>query len=56
MNGIRKAHALIDAGKLPLLERMTAPDERFAPSRMIEAIERASDSDSLKVIVDWEME
>lgn len=54
MNGIRLAHDLIDAGKLPLLEKMTAPDERFAPSQMKEAIERASDSDSLKVIVDWE--
>jgi L-iditol 2-dehydrogenase len=56
MHGIGLARDLINDKKLPLLGRMTQEDERFAPSRMLQAIGRASDSDSLKVIVDWERE
>jgi hypothetical protein len=33
---------------------MTNDTERFRPDRMLDAIGRAADSDSLKVIVDWD--
>ena len=54
MHGMRLAHDLINRKKLPLLGKMTSADEQFKPSQMIQAIQRASDSDSLKVIIDWE--
>ncbi len=54
MRGIRLAHRFLSQGKLPGIGRMTDDSERFGPSRLREAIERAADSDSLKVIVDWE--
>ncbi|MCK5249186.1 MAG: alcohol dehydrogenase catalytic domain-containing protein [Spirochaetaceae bacterium] len=56
MHGINLAHEMINSKKLPRLGRMTVADEVFAPCGMLEAIRRASDSDSLKVIIDWEQE
>ena len=53
MRGIGLAHGLIDGHRLPLLDRMTNATERFPHTRMLEAIRRASDNDSLKVILDW---
>lgn len=54
MHGIGLAHEMINNGKLPLLGRMTMGNEKFKPENMLEAITRASDSDSLKIIIDWE--
>lgn len=54
MRGIRLAWDLINSGKLPHLNRMTNSTERFPHTRILEAINRASDPDSLKVIIDWE--
>lgn len=53
-HGIRLAHELLSQNKLPKLDLMTSASERFRPSQLLEAIHRASDSDSLKVIVDWD--
>lgn len=54
MHGVRLAHELIAGGKLPLLKKMTNESERFAPQQIGEAIRRAADPDSLKVIIDWD--
>ncbi len=54
MHGIGLSHELINSKKLPLLSLMTMDNERFRPSQILQAISRASDSDSLKVIIDWE--
>lgn len=54
MRGIRLAHALLADGKLPKIDRMTRPDERFRPDQIAGAINRAADADSLKVIIDWD--
>lgn len=54
MHGIRQAHQLLSEGCLPLLDRMTNETERFRPDQMQEAIDRAADRDSLKVIIDWD--
>lgn len=54
MRGITLAHQLISDDKLPRLGLMTGTDERFRPDQLLDAIRRASSSDSLKVIVDWD--
>lgn len=54
MRGIKLAHELINGKKLPLLTRMTNETERFHHENILEAIKRAGDADSLKVIIDWE--
>ncbi len=54
MHGIRLAHDLLANGKLPLLDRMTNPSERFAHTQLREAVARAATPDSLKVIVRWD--
>jgi L-iditol 2-dehydrogenase len=54
MRGITLAHRLISDGRLPKLGLMTGTDERFRPDQLLAAIQRASSSDSLKVIVDWD--
>ena len=51
---IRLAGQFISGGRLPRLDRMTNDAERFPAPRLREAIERAADSGSLKVIVNWE--
>jgi threonine dehydrogenase-like Zn-dependent dehydrogenase len=48
------ARDLIAGGRMPLLDRMTNSSERFPANRLGDALKRASDRDSLKVIVDWE--
>ncbi|MEI6035964.1 MAG: alcohol dehydrogenase catalytic domain-containing protein [Verrucomicrobiae bacterium] len=54
MHGIRLAHGLLTSGKLPKLGRMTNASERFGPDQILEAINRAADPDSLKVIIDFD--
>ena len=54
MHGINLAHRMLVEGKLPKIGLMTNDTERFRPDRMLDAIGRAGDSDSLKVIVDWD--
>ena len=53
MRGIGLAQGLIGAHRLPLIDRMTDASERFPHARILEAIQRAADGDSLKVIIDW---
>ncbi len=53
-HGIALAQKMINNRELPLLDKMTNPTERFPHHRLPEAIQRAADSDSLKVIVNWE--
>ena len=54
MRGIRLAHQFLSEGRLPKIDRMTGDNERFGPSQIREAIDRASDPDSLKIIIDWD--
>lgn len=54
MHGIHLAHDLLCQGKLPRIGAMTNPSERFRPSQILEAINRAADSDSLKVIINFD--
>ncbi|MDP0497658.1 MAG: alcohol dehydrogenase catalytic domain-containing protein [Verrucomicrobiota bacterium JB024] len=54
MHGIGLAHAMINGRKLPLLDRMTNGTERFPHTQIREAISRAADKDSLKVIINWD--
>ena len=54
MRGIRMAQQLLAEGRLPKIDLMTNESERFHHSRIQEAIDRAADSDSLKVIIDWD--
>ena len=54
MRGIRLAHQFLSEGRLPKIDLMTSASERFQHPQLDQAIERATDSDSLKVIVDWD--
>jgi threonine dehydrogenase-like Zn-dependent dehydrogenase len=54
MHGIRLAHKLLSEKKLPRIGLMTYDNERFHHSQIREAIDRAADSDSLKIIINWE--
>ncbi len=54
MLGIGLARKLINEGKLPLLSRMTNESERFPHTRILDAINRASQGDSLKIIINWD--
>lgn len=54
MHGIGLAHDLLANGKLTLLDKMTNETERFHHSEIMEAITRAADKDSLKVIMNWD--
>jgi L-iditol 2-dehydrogenase len=54
MRGIRLAHQLLSEGRLPGIDRMTNESERFHHTEIRRAIERASDPDSLMVIIEWE--
>jgi len=53
-HGIGLAQRLLSENSLPLLDRMTNPTERFPHTQILEAIHRAADSDSLKVIIEWD--
>ncbi len=54
MFGINMAHELISKKQLPLINKMTNDTEKFPHHQIKEAIHRAADSDSLKVIIDWD--
>lgn len=54
MRGIRLAQQFLSEGKLPKIDLMTNPTERFKQTQIQDAIARAADSDSLKVIIDWD--
>lgn len=54
MHGIRLAHQILTSGKLPNLGLMTNDTERFPHTRILDAIKRAADRDSLKVIINWD--
>jgi threonine dehydrogenase-like Zn-dependent dehydrogenase len=54
MHGIRLAHDLLDNGKLPRIAKMTDETERFHHTQLRQAIARAGDPDSLKVIINWD--
>jgi len=54
MRGIRLAHEFLSEGKLPKIDLMTNDSERFGSDQIQAAINRAADSDSLKVIVHWD--
>jgi L-iditol 2-dehydrogenase len=53
MHGIRLAQQMLAEGRLPKIDLMTNDTERFGPEDLLKAIDRAADSDSLKVIVEW---
>jgi L-iditol 2-dehydrogenase len=54
LHGIGLAHRFLSEKGLPLIDRMTDETERFSHTQIREAIDRAADSDSLKVIIDWD--
>ena len=54
LRGVRLAHRFLVERRLPRLGRMTGDSERFRHTEIRAAIDRAADSDSLKVIIDWE--
>ena len=54
MHGIGLAAEMLREEKLPDLGLMTNESERFRPGQIKEAIDRAADKDSLKVIIDWD--
>jgi threonine dehydrogenase-like Zn-dependent dehydrogenase len=54
MYGIKLAHEYLNEHKLPLIHRMTNSTERFNHTQIEQAFKRASDRDSLKVIINWE--
>jgi L-iditol 2-dehydrogenase len=54
MHGIGLAHKMLLEGRLPNIGKMTNDTERFAADHLREAILRADDPDSLKVIVNWD--
>lgn len=54
MHGIRLAQQFLAEGRLPKIGLMTNDSERFSHDCLQQAIARAGDSDSLKVMVDWE--
>ncbi len=54
MHGINLAHEMLVSNKLPLLNKMTREDEYFGKDKLLQAIQRADDRDSLKVIVNWD--
>ncbi|MCR9116989.1 MAG: alcohol dehydrogenase catalytic domain-containing protein [bacterium] len=54
MHGINLAHQFISEKRLPKLDLMTNETERFPHSEIPAAISRAADSDSLKVVIDWD--
>lgn len=56
MRGIKLAHRLLTEGKLPKIGMMTDASERFRPEQMDAALARAAESDSLKVIINFDPE
>ncbi len=54
MHGIGLAHKLLNGKRLPMIDKMTNATERFKAHQIKEAIDRAADPDSLKVIIEWD--
>ena len=54
LRGIRLALQLLAGKRLPRIQRMTYDNERFHHSQILNAINRASDNNSLKIIINWE--
>lgn len=54
MHGVGLAQKMLCEGKLPKIGLMTNDSERFHHSQILQAIHRAADSDSLKVIINWD--
>ena len=54
MHGIRLAHQFLLERRLPKIDLMTNDSERFHHGEVLKAIDRATDPDSLKVIIDWD--
>ncbi|MEE9403940.1 MAG: alcohol dehydrogenase catalytic domain-containing protein [Algisphaera sp.] len=54
MRGITLAQKMLAEGKLPNIDRMTYDSERFQHPQIAQAIQRAADSDSLKIIIEWD--
>ncbi len=54
MRSIRLAHGLLNGQNLPRLDRMTNSSERFSHTNIAAALARAGDSNSLKVIINWD--
>ncbi len=54
MTGINAARELINNRQLPKLDLMTSDSERFHHSEILQALARAADKDSLKIIIDFE--
>jgi hypothetical protein len=44
----------LSEARLPRIDLMTDSSERFPHTKIQEAIERAADPDSLKVIIEWD--
>jgi len=53
-HGIGLARDMLVGGGMDKLDLMTNDSERFHHTEIIEAIHRAEDKDSLKVIINWE--
>jgi hypothetical protein len=53
-HGIGLAQRFLSENRLPNLDKMTDCTERFSHTNILEAIQRAGDPDSLKVIIDWD--
>jgi L-iditol 2-dehydrogenase len=54
MHGIGLAGEMLANNRLPNIDRMTNDSERFHYTQLHQAIQRAGDSDSLKVIINWD--
>ncbi len=54
MHGIEQAYGMLSENKLERINRMTDASEKFPKTKIKEAIHRAADSDSLKVIINWD--
>lgn len=54
MHGISLAHKILAENRLPNLHKMTRKDEYFSKNQILEAVKRADDRDSLKVIINWD--
>ena len=54
MHGVSLAHELLSQKRLPKIDLMTNESEVFDHSQIGQAVQRAADSDSLKVIVNWD--
>jgi hypothetical protein len=53
-HGIGLARDMLIGGGMNKLDLMTNESERFHHSQILEAIQRAADKDSLKVIITWD--